>query len=469
VIPVRGYRGHKVAVLGLGRSGLAAARALEAGGAIALCWDDNAESRARAEAEGLLLHDLRRDRAFDDVAALIVSPGIPHLYPAPHPVVRAAWEAGVVVDNDIGLFFRSFSSTDWDDFETLPKVVAVTGSNGKSTTSALIHHILREQGRPTQLAGNIGRGVLDIEPAQEGEVVVLELSSYQTELARALAPDIAVFLNLSPDHLDRHGGIGGYFAAKRRLFIEGAPERAIIGVDEDEGRFLASQLREGAGSGDPVIRIATSRKLKGPDWTVHARKGFLAEWRRGKQMAAIDLREMQGLPGTHNHQNACAAYAVCRSLGLAPRLIEKSLATYPGLPHRAQFLGERDGVRFVNDSKATNADAAARALAAFGNIRWILGGQGKEGGIAGIADQLQNVRKAYLIGEAAPDYAAQLGDLPHEICETMDRAFARAVAEAEAGDTVLLAPAAASFDQYRDFEARGEAFMALVADYLGSG
>jgi len=463
MIAVRGYQGHKVAVLGLGRSGLATARALLAGGAEALCWDDNPDTRAKARDAGLGLCDLTRARAFEDVVALIVSPGIAHLYPQPHPVIRAAWDNGVAVDNDIGLFFRSYATPDWDRFDVLPRVVAVTGSNGKSTTSALVHHILTEQGRPVQLGGNIGRGVLDLEPAQNGEIVVLELSSYQTDLARALAPDIAVFLNLSPDHLDRHGGIGGYFAAKRRLFVEGGPDRAIIGVDENEGRFLANQMRERAEGGEPVIQISSGQKLAGRDWSVFARKGFLAEWRKGRQMASIDLRGIKTLPGAHNHQNACAAYAACRSLGLAPRLIGDSLATYPGLAHRAEVLGRRDGVLFVNDSKATNADSAAKSLASFEAIRWIAGGQGKDGGIKALAPHFARVKKAYLIGASAAEFAAQLGLTPYEICETMAVAVRRAAAEATAGDTVLLAPAAASFDQYRDFEARGEDFAAEVA------
>jgi UDP-N-acetylmuramoylalanine--D-glutamate ligase len=254
MIPVRGYEGRKVAVLGLGRSGLATARALLAGGAEPLLWDDAPESRAAAEAAGFALTDLGRAQAFDGVAALIVSPGIPHLYPRPNPVIARALDLGVPVDNDIGLFFRSFATGDWDDFDLAPRVVCVTGSNGKSTTTALIHHILQESGRPTQMAGNIGRGVLDIDPAQDGEVIVLELSSYQTDLARALTPDIAVFTNLSPDHLDRHGGMGGYFAAKRRLFAEGGPDRAVVGVDEVEGRYLANQLSEGV-EDDRVMRI----------------------------------------------------------------------------------------------------------------------------------------------------------------------------------------------------------------------
>jgi len=466
MIPVVGYAGRKVAVLGLGRSGLATARALQAGGAELLLWDDSPEARAKAEAEGFEVTDLGRHGALEGVAVLVVSPGIPNLYPVPHKVIGRAYEAGIPVDNDIGLFFRSFATRDWDGFDVVPRVVAVTGSNGKSTTTALIHHILEEAGRPVQMAGNIGRGVLDLDPGLDGEVVVLELSSYQTELARALTPDVAVFTNLSPDHLDRHNGMGGYFAAKRRLFSEGGPDRAVVGVDEPEGRYLANQLAEGP-EDDRVIRISSGTKLEGFGWAVFARKGFLSEWRKGRQVASVDLREIKGLPGAHNHQNACAAYAACRSLGVGPKEIEKALRSFAGLPHRSQLVGERGGVRFVNDSKATNVDSAAKALQAFEKIRWIAGGMGKEGGIAALEPLLGSVVKAYLIGHSARDFALQIGDLPHEICETMERAVARAAEEAEPGEVVLLAPAAASFDQYPNFEKRGEDFMARVAAVLG--
>ena len=471
MIPVLGYQGKRVAVLGLGRSGLAAARALVAGGAEVLLWDDSPEARGNAEAEGFTCSDLTRHGALEGVACLVTSPGIPHLFPAPHRVIALAYELGVPVDNDIGLFFRSYATGDWDDFEVTPRVVCVTGSNGKSTTTALIHHILQVAGRPCQMAGNIGRGVLDIDPAQDGEVVVLELSSYQTELARALTPDVAVFTNLSPDHLDRHGGMGGYFAAKRRLFAEGGPDRAVIGVDEAEGRYLAGQMAEGAAD-DRVIRVSSGQKLGGQKlegfgWAVFARKGFLAEWRRGKQVASIDLREIAGLPGAHNHQNACAAYAACRSLGVAPKLIEGALRSFAGLPHRSQVVGEKAGVRFVNDSKATNVDAAGKALQAFDKVRWIAGGLGKEGGIAGLLPFVGSVQKAYLIGRSAREFALELAEVPHEICETMERAVLRAAEEAVAGEVVLLAPAAASFDQYPNFEARGDDFVARVKAFLG--
>ncbi len=464
MIPVQGMQGQRVAVLGLGRSGLSAARALRAGGAIAVCWDDNPSAREAAVNEGFECVEFSKTGAFEGIARLIVSPGIPHLYPTPNPVVAAALAAGVPVDNDIGLFFQSFATSEWNMFDVTPRIVAVTGSNGKSTTSALIHHILEHAGRNSQLAGNIGRGVLDIEPAPNGGVVVLELSSYQTDLARSLTPDVAVFTNLSPDHLDRHAGMGGYFAAKRRLFAEGGPDRAIIGVDEQEGVFLAGQLSEAAVD-DRVIRVSVERKLTGPGWQVFARKGFLSEYRNGKQLASIDLRNIAGLPGSHNHQNACSAYGACRTLGLAPKLIEAAFHSFGGLPHRSQTIGEACGVRFVNDSKATNVDSAAKALAAFRNIRWICGGLEKAGGLGGLAASSDNVRKAYVIGREAAGFAMQL-DVEAEVCTTMERAVARAIAEAETGDVVLLAPAAASFDQYDSFEKRGDDFAQLVQAHL---
>ncbi|NIY72994.1 UDP-N-acetylmuramoyl-L-alanine--D-glutamate ligase [Marivivens donghaensis] len=466
MIPVRGYENQTVAILGLGRSGRATAKALMAGCANAVAWDDNPAAREAAEADGIIIRDLSRQGAFLDVSCLVVSPGIPHLYPTPNAVIAAAWDANVPVDNDIGLFFRSFASRDWDEFDQPPRVVAVTGSNGKSTTSALIHHILTQAGKPAQLAGNIGRGVFDIDPAIDGEIVVLELSSYQTELARSLTPDIAVLTNLSPDHLDRHAGIGGYFAAKRRLFAEGAPDRNIIGVDEIEGRFLANQLSEAQGD-DRVLRISNTRKLDDAGWTVFARKGFLSEWRKGRQIGSIDLREIAGLPGAHNHQNACAAYAVCRCLGLGPKQIEEGMRSYGGLPHRSQLVGEKDGVTFVNDSKATNVESAAKALQAFKRIRWICGGLEKEGGLDGLLPHVGSVAKAYVIGREAAAFAMKLKDVETEVCTTMENAVALAAAEAEEGDTVLLAPACASFDQYNSFEKRGEDFIAQVAKITG--
>ena len=460
MIPVQGMQGRSAFVLGMGRSGLIAAQALVAGGAHVLCWDDGEAGLARADEAGLTCADPLRG-GLENIDVMIISPGIPHLYPAPHPAVAEALRLGIPLDNDIGLFFRSFATEDWNSFDLAPKVVAVTGSNGKSTTSALIHHLLDVAGKRSQLAGNIGRGVLGLDPAEDGDVIVLELSSYQTELARSLTPDIAVFTNLSPDHLDRHAGYGGYFAAKRRLFSEGSPDHAVVGVDEPEGQYLATQYADYAND-DRVIRVISGQKPKGNGWQVTARKGFLSESRKGRQSASIDLRDIAGLRGAHNHQNACAAYAVLRTLNVAPRVIEEGLRSFPGLPHRSQMVCEIGGVRFVNDSKATNVDAAAKALNSFENIRWICGGLQKDGGMAGLSSSLENVEKAYVIGREAEAFAMQLA-VDCEICTSMKAAVAAAYAQSAPGDVILLAPAAASFDQYDSFEARGEDFIALVA------
>jgi UDP-N-acetylmuramoylalanine--D-glutamate ligase len=459
MIPVRSYAGKRVGVLGLGRSGVAAAKALKAGGATPICWDDNEVNRLPVIEFDL--EDIGRPREAATLDALIVSPGIPHLYPEPHKAIQLARENGIPVDNDVGLFFRAMTEMDpedFDDLEPMPQVICVTGSNGKSTTTALIHHILKASGKPTQMGGNIGVGVLDLEIPTDGEVIVLELSSYQTDLARSLAPDVAVFLNLSPDHLDRHGGMGGYYAAKKRLFEFGSPDHAIIGIDEQEGRNLT-------GSVDDPVRISVTEKPKSDGRSVFMNKTFMTEW-RGKQIAAVDLREMPTLKGAHNHQNACAAWAACRAVGLAPRQIEAALKTFPGLAHRMELLGSAKGVTYVNDSKATNADAAEKALKSFEKIRWIVGGLPKEGGIDPLWPLLDRVSKAYLIGEAAEAFAKSLGETPHQICDTLEDATKAAHADAKDGDTVLLSPACASFDQFPSFEARGDAFRELVQPYL---
>ncbi len=462
MIAVRGYEGRRVGVLGLGRSGLAAARALAVGEATPVCWDDGEAAREAAAAEGFVVEDLTRPRAWEETAMLVVSPGVPHLWPAPHPAVVAAEAGGAVVDNDVSLFFRAIAMTGAE-----VKVICVTGSNGKSTTTALIDHVLGATGRPRQMGGNIGRGVLDLDPPADGETIVLELSSYQLELARALRPDIAVFLNLSPDHLDRHGGIGGYFAAKRRLFELGAPEVSVVGVDDEFGRFLATSIRDEAEDGAMTTPVSTTQKLRGAARSVYMNKNHLTEW-KGKQVAAFDMREAPNLQGAHNHQNACAAWAAARALGIGPKQIGEALRSFPGLPHRMEIVGTAKGVLFVNDSKATNADAAEKALLTFDRIRWIAGGVAKAGGIEPLRPLFGKVAKTYLIGEAVAEFAATLGDAPHEACGDLAGALARAAAEAEEGEVVLLSPACASFDQWKSFEARGDAFREAALKIIGS-
>ncbi|MCI4661349.1 MAG: UDP-N-acetylmuramoyl-L-alanine--D-glutamate ligase [Neomegalonema sp.] len=446
MIPIPLYCGQRVGVLGLGRSGLASARALAAGGAEVVAWDDGEAGRTGAVAEGFSLADLRAPAEIARCAALIVSPGIGHLYPSAHPAIEAAWAAGVPVDNDAGLFFAALPDG--------VSVIAVTGSNGKSTTAALTHHLAVEAGFRAHLGGNIGRGMLDLDPPRPGDVVVLELSSYQTDLARCLRPRVGVLTNLSPDHLDRHDGLGGYFAAKRRLFEIWPPELAVIGADEREGRSLGNALLGRAG------RVAM---IEGDTLSEEARLTVT-----GKTGAALDfdLSRALSLKGRHNRQNAACALTALLALGAEPAALQAGLESFGGLRHRMQRIGEAGGVVFVNDSKATNAEAAEKALLAFDRIRWILGGVPKAGGIAMLAPLLPKVRKAYLIGEAAEAFASQLGATPYEHCGTLAAALSAAAAQAEPGETVLLSPACASFDQFASFEARGAMFEDLVRDVV---
>ena len=455
MIPAQNVKNSTYAILGLGRSGLSAAAALKAGGAKIFCLDDNINNLKIAEELG---YDctVPNQINWNEIDVLLVSPGVPHNYPKPHIVVSTAIENGVAIDNDIGLFFRSIGSSDWEKFGSIPKIIAVTGSNGKSTTSALIHHILQCEKRPSQLTGNIGKGVFDLEPLTDGETVILELSSYQTEVANSLTPDVAVFTNFTPDHLERHGGIGGYYAAKKRLFISGCPDRSVIGVDEFEGKLLAQELADHLHD-DRIIRVSGSRKITNLGWTVFANKGFLSEYRRGKQVASLDLREFKALQGSHNHQNACAAYAVVRSLGIGPRSIAKALKSFTGLAHRSQLVTEISGVVFINDSKATNVESAMKSIETFPKVRWICGGEQKEEDISRLNNVLTNVKKAYVIGTNTAKFSSQIS-CEFEICNTMDIAVKKAFNDASDGETVLLAPATASFDQYSSFEERGRDF-----------
>ena len=453
-------------VLGVGRSGLSAYRCLEACGARVRAWDDDAERRRMALDNGLLLSDPGLPDALSGLDAVVVSPGVPHLYPRPSPSVARALEAGVPLDNDIGLFFSAVRAGRFPSEGSSPQVIAVTGSNGKSTTSALINHVLNRSGRNSSVAGNIGNAVLDL-PAIEG-FVVLEVSSYQAELAKCLDPDIAVFLNFSPDHLDRHGGPGGYFAAKSRLFAGGSLKGAAIGVDDLEGRFLANRVQAQLGpTGISAVSVAE------PRIPVHSgvicREGRLAEFRDGIESFSADLSGCTNLRGVHNWQNAGAAYSACRFLGLGGEEIVAGMESFPGLAHRMQILGTFGGIRCVNDSKATNARSSEMALTSFRRIRWIAGGLGKEGGLSEISAGLENVEKVYLIGSSAHEFAEQLGPLKHEMCGDMARAVTSAFRDAAKGDTILLSPAAASFDQYSDFEERGDHFVREVRRRTASG
>jgi UDP-N-acetylmuramoylalanine--D-glutamate ligase len=443
-----------IAVLGLGKSGLSTARALKAAGADVWAWDDNESARATAEASEIPLVDLTKvDWSLP--AALLLSPGIPHDFPSPHPVAALAKQAGCPLFGDVELLARAQKEASF---------VGITGTNGKSTTTALIAHILEGAGRPIAVGGNLGTPVLDLPALGSGGIYVLELSSYQLELTESLACDVALLLNISADHLDRHGGMAGYVAAKRRIFgSQKHGQIAVVGCDDDISREIHDQLlSEGS---QRVIAISGSDKLTRG---VSAKDGLLWDALEGEGRAVLDLKICPALPGTHNWQNAAAAYAACKAIGLQEGEIAGGLKSYPGLAHRQEIVGTLEGVLFVNDSKATNADAAARALSCYGTIYWIAGGRAKEGGIESLAPYHAHIRHAFLIGEAEAGFAEALqGRVPVTRCGTLDKAVAEAFKlardERRPEAVVLLSPACASFDQYRNFEVRGDAFRAAVA------
>ncbi|WGM31751.1 UDP-N-acetylmuramoyl-L-alanine--D-glutamate ligase [Brevundimonas sp. NIBR11] len=490
MIPVPGYEGQRVAVFGLGRSGITAARALKAGGAEPILWDDGVSSRLQAEAEGFEVEDLTV-ADWSSFAALVLSPGAPLTHPKPHWTVDKARAANVSVIGDIELFARALAAT---PASLRPKVVAITGTNGKSTTTALIGWVLKQAGLKVAVGGNIGIGVLALPAPTEVQAYVIEVSSYQLDLTTSFAPDVAILTNISPDHLDRHGGMEGYVAAKARLFANlGGEAVALIGIDEEWGRRVARRVAnvatvqtyssplggEGGSRSETDEGVLSASSLAGESSLTqppHPSPSGPPSPPRGEWIVAtpgqltvadstIDFTNARSLPGRHNAQNAAFAYAAARAVGVSHDAAVEGLMTFPGLAHRMETVGHLGPVRFVNDSKATNADAARQALMSYPTTFWIAGGRAKDGGIEDLRDLFPRVTKAYLIGEAAEDFAAALGDTPHVIANDMATAVALASADAQqaGGDqVVLLSPACASFDQFPDFEARGESFRAAV-------
>ncbi len=447
------FRGESVAVLGLARSGLVAAQALQRGGARVLAWDDAATRREQAAAAGVPIVDLTgRDLA--GVRALVLSPGIPHTHPQPHPVAARARAAGTRIIGDIELLALSCRAA---------RYVGITGTNGKSTTTALIGHILQQAGRKAAVGGNIGTPALALAALGADGIYVLEMSSYQLELTESLVCDVAVLLNLTPDHIDRHGDMAGYVAAKRRIFRgQRRPQAAVIGADDPPSRAI---LRELVAAGTRTM-VPISAETGAPGG-VFVDNGVLIDDMTGAAARVLDLRDVARLPGRHNWQNAAAAYAAARCLDVAPAAIAAGIASFPGLAHRQELIAAIDGVRYVNDSKATNADAAAKALACYDDIYWIAGGVPKEGGIAPLAPFFPRLRRAFLIGQASDAFAATLegraaftrcGDLAGAVAAAREAALA----ERRPHPVVLLSPACASFDQFANFEERGEVFRRLV-------
>jgi UDP-N-acetylmuramoylalanine--D-glutamate ligase len=458
LIPIRGFQGQRVAVFGLGRTGLTAARALTAGGATVVLWDDNVAARKAAAEQGFEVQDLS-EGDWSGLAALVLSPGVPLTHPEPHWTVRRAQAAGVEVIGDIELLARTIRAA---PEHKRPKIVAITGTNGKSTTTAMIGHVLAQAGRDARVGGNIGLGVLGLDDMHGGAVYVLELSSYQLDLTFSLKADAALLLNISPDHLDRHGGMDGYVEAKRRVFqnqVKG--DTAIVGVDDPWCQRVCTELL--AANHRTIWPISAGRAMgRG----VYALSGMLYDATGDRVTEVADLTRAVSLPGRHNWQNAAATFAAARALGVSADVAAEGLMSFPGLAHRMETVAQVAGVRFVNDSKGTNADAARQAMGSYPKFYWIAGGQPKAGGIEGLSDLFPRVAKAYLIGEAAPEFARTLdGKADYVISGDIETATAAAFADAaRTGEeaVVLLSPACASFDQFPDFEARGEAFRAAV-------
>src|SRR5689334_12572516 len=456
MIPVTSFAGKTVAVFGLGGSGLASCHALKAGGAEVIAADDNAENVAKAAQAGFMTADLR-NVSWDNFAALVLAPGVPLTHPVPHWSVLRAGEAGVEVIGDIELFCRERRRHAPD-----APFVAITGTNGKSTTTALIAHLMKVAGYDTQMGGNIGTAILSLEPARRGRVHVIETSSFQIDLTPSLDPTVGILINISEDHIDRHGTLDNYAAVKERL-VAGVPEKgtAIVGVDDIWCRNIADRLDR---AGKRVVRVSVRNPLADGMYVEHE---TVVQAAGGARNAIARIGGIGSLRGLHNAQNAACASASALALGVARDVLQSGLRSFPGLAHRMEQVGRVGNVLFVNDSKGTNADAAAHALSSFPDIFWIAGGKPKAGGITGLAEYFPRVRKAYLIGEAAQEFSGTLGDrLPPEISETLDVAVANAARDAEASGlqdpVVLLSPACASFDQYRNFEIRGAKFRDLV-------
>jgi UDP-N-acetylmuramoylalanine--D-glutamate ligase len=447
--------GQRIAVLGLGRSGYNAARALMKGGAVVMAWDDDATRRASCAAGGMPMADPAAiDWSKTDM--LVLSPGIPHRFPKPHPAAEAARATGVPIVSDVELLARARPDATF---------IGITGTNGKSTTTAMIGHILQSAGCDVAVGGNLGTPALTLPALGADGVYVLEMSSYQLEITPSPVFDVAVLLNISPDHLDRHGGMAGYVAAKRTIFH--GVRTAIVGIDDEHSRAIRDALAQADG-----IKTVPVSGIDATAGGVYVQDGQLIDDTAGRAERVVDLTKAHALPGVHNGQNAAAAYAAVRAIDLGRDSAARGILSFPGLAHRQELISTIRGVRYINDSKATNADATARALACYETVYWIAGGVAKEGGIDSLAPLFPRIAHAFLIGKAADAFgralsgkvaATQSGDL----ATAVRQAHAMAQASAKKPAIVLLSPACASFDQFDNFEARGEAFRTLVLQLNG--
>lgn len=459
------FANKTVAVFGLARTGLGAVRSLVAGGAQVIAWDDNSTARDLGGQEGAQIMPWRT-WPWEKIASLLLSPGVPLTHPQPHGVVEHANQAKVPVIGDVDLFAREIRPDAAKPGKA--PVIAITGTNGKSTTTALVGHILKECGFDAQIGGNIGKSVLELATPNAQTVYVLEMSSFQIDLAPGLVPDVSILSNLSPDHIDRHGTMDNYAAIKARMLKQTARDgQLVVGVDDDYSASiftqasLAAKNKDGAQANPVSVGKVLGRGLFVVDGALYDALGARA-------VKVMDMADAAHLPGAHNWQNAALAYGAVKPFISDIKKITAAIASFPGLAHRMEDVGHIGKVAFINDSKATNADAAARALATYPDIFWIAGGKAKEGGIESLASYFPRIRRAYLIGDAAPVFARTLdGKASYETSGTLDAAVAKAAADAIASSApapvVLLSPACASYDQFKDFEQRGDMFRKLVA------
>jgi UDP-N-acetylmuramoylalanine--D-glutamate ligase len=458
MFPAATFKGKRVGVFGLARSGTACIEALRLGGAAAFGWDDQAPAVEKAKAQGLAVADLHA-LDFSTLDALVLSPGVPLTHPEPHWTVKKAKHAGIAIIGDTEIFAQEVKAAG-------AKLVAITGTNGKSTTAALVGHLFKAAGRDVEVGGNIGRAVFQLRQPIRDRIYVVELSSFQIDLMPNLAPDVAILVNIAPDHLDRHGTMENYVAVKARIFArQEFGQAAMCSIDDEWSLKVIDHIRAQGNLRRVSVRLDLHNGISAPNGILHDRF-------EGRLQGTIDLRAMPALKGVHNWQNACMAYGAARALDVAVADIAKGMRSFPGLAHRMQEVGRIAAVAFVNDSKATNADAAEKALASFENIYWIVGGIPKAGGIEALRELFARVAKAYLIGQSTEEFAAVLDGVRIERCGTLDRAVASAardaLAEGRKDAVVLLSPACASFDQYPNFEVRGEAFVAAVARLEGA-
>jgi UDP-N-acetylmuramoylalanine--D-glutamate ligase len=459
MIIVPGIEKRKIGVYGLGATGLSTCEALSASGAEVYSWDDNEAARAKTR-NTRYAAEHPKEWPWAELRSLALSPGVPLTHPAPHPVVRKAHQSGVEVIGDIEFFARAVNARAPKD---RPRVIAITGSNGKSTTTALIGHMLKECGRSAVVGGNIGMPALSLPEIEAGRVYVLELSSFQLDLAKTLRADVAALLNLSPDHIDRHGDMDGYVAAKRRIFMnQQKTDTAIVGVDDAATQGICAKLLSEGGRA--VTPISAEGSLGRGVYALGTKLFYSLGDKSGE---AGDIAHIAPLRGRHNAQNAAAALAAAIAEGIAPNVAVRAMDRFAGLPHRMEIVAKKGAVLFVNDSKATNADAASRALSSYDDIYWIAGGKAKEGGVASLRSLMTRVRGVYLIGEAAREFEGQLaGTAPCIQCGDLPTAVSRAARDAAQSGlkapVVLLSPACASYDQFRNFEERGEVFRKLA-------